>query len=363
MRFASSLLVVGSLWVALGFARPASARAPDPPPPPPPPLAALSVTGAALVRDAQLEVRCEDVSEELPAVRCGVVARFELVAVEQLELRDARARPDVGFRSDPAPHESEDHVWVDGAPLLEVRPLAPGQRVRVELSSAAALSAHETSSGSGWIVPAMRLRHLLFGGGPEPHLEAVSVSGQLIEGASVRVEGSVHVRMRAPRFVRVQLDGATLEPDSRRDSQHLELNLSLDLPWHAPSLLQPGGPLLALGARFPDLRSDGGGRFLLRVGYELGFTPYFFGSVAVESDFDSLMESVVLEAATPAVFILPGVAAGVGVVARQFGHRGADAALRLQVAIHLPVLGVVADFDYWPSVQSWTGTIAARFSL
>jgi hypothetical protein len=209
----------------------------------------------------------------------------------------------------------------------------------------------------------MRLRHLLFGGGPEPRLEAVPVSGRLIEGASVRIEGSVHVRMRAPEFVRVRLDGATLQPDSRRDSQHLGLDLSLDLPWHAPSLLQPGGPLLALGVRFPDLRSEGGDRFLLRVGYELGFTPHLFASAALESDFDSLMESVVVEAATPALFILPGVAAGVGVVARQFGPGRADAALRLQVAIHMPVLGVVADFDYWPSVQIWTGSIAARFSL
>jgi len=364
MSFARTTLVL-SLLVLLGWTAKAAASASPAPPPPPPPLAALGVTGPGVVRDATVEVDCEDVSEALPAARCVVVARFELLAVDALELRDVRSRPGVANRFESRPNVTpvDDHVWVDGAPIAEVRMVAAGESVHVELSTTRVLSSHPSRRGYDFFVPPMRLRHVFFGGGLQTRQVGESLRGRLVEGDTVRVQGGMHVAVRVPDMVRVRVDGTALQTTTEVDGAHLALDVTLDPPWEPPTLVEQGGPWLALGARFPRLDSNGHARFFLRVGYEWGIARYLFASGSVASDFESLLESVVVEAASPLLLLLPGVTAGVGVVARQLGPGRADAALRLRVGANLPVLGVTADFDYWPSRRVWTGTIAARLSL
>ena len=329
----------------------------------PPPLAALGVTGPGVASDVQLEIACDDVSANLPATSCRVVARFDLLAVDALELSDARLSHDLvnRYESRPVQVVPGDSVSVDGSPLVQARILAAGERARVELSTTRVLQARERRTGMNFIVPPMRLRHVLFGGGLQGPLEASSLDGRLIEGDAVRVQGAVQVALRAPDFVRVRVDGTLIPGDGSVDGARLDLDVGLDLPWHEPALLQVGGPLLGLGAHFADL--DGNPRFLLRLGYEWGIARYLFVSANVESDFASLFESVVVEAATPLLLLLPGAAEGVGVVARQFGDGRADAAFRLRIGAQLPAVGVTVDLDYWPARHGWSGTLVARVSL
>ena len=35
----------------------------------------------------------------------------------------------------------------------------------------------------------------------------------------------------------------------------------------------------------------------------------------------------------------------------------------MRVGVQVPVIAMVADLDYWPTVGEWTGTIRARLSL
>jgi len=134
-------------------------------------------------------------------------------------------------------------------------------------------------------------------------------------------------------------------------------------PEGEPSVIQHGGPVLALGTRL-DLSDEDDRRFLFRGAYELAVASYFIGSVSFESDFDSIYESVVIEAASPELLIvLPSLSAGVGFVARQLGNRDADAGLRLRTGINFIAVGVTMDFDYWPTIGDWTAVIAGRISL
>ena len=87
-------------------------------------------------------------------------------------------------------------------------------------------------------------------------------------------------------------------------------------------------------------------------------------SAWVETDLDSLYESLLVEFSLPGlIFAVPGLGVGVGAVARQLGDRDADAALRVRVSAQWFAVGLVADFDYWPVLGRWTGVVRARVSL
>jgi len=67
--------------------------------------------------------------------------------------------------------------------------------------------------------------------------------------------------------------------------------------------------------------------------------------------------------ASPFLILLPSASAGVGFVARQLGPRDADAAFRVRLGVGVWVVGVSADFDYWPAIGEWTASLRARVSL
>ncbi len=56
-------------------------------------------------------------------------------------------------------------------------------------------------------------------------------------------------------------------------------------------------------------------------------------------------------------------AGGLGLVLTQLGPRDADAALRIRLALSSYVLGVITDFDYFPSTGTWTAGVAARVGI
>mgnify|MGYP001598565147 CR=1 FL=1 len=129
------------------------------------------------------------------------------------------------------------------------------------------------------------------------------------------------------------------------------------------SIVQHGGPYLAMGLRGTTAPDDEG-RFALRVGYELALVEHVIGSIAFETDFDSILESVLVEIASPELAILiPSFAAGVGLALRQLGQRDADAALRLHIGANVLSAGVAVDLDYWPAIADWTLTAVARVSV
>ena len=105
-------------------------------------------------------------------------------------------------------------------------------------------------------------------------------------------------------------------------------------------------------------------RPMLRVAYEAGLGPWVFVSASFETDFDSILQSAVIDVATPQVLIfLPSLRAGTGVVARQLGPRDADVGVRLRLGASMFAAGGDVDFDYWPAIDEWTMTGALRISL
>jgi hypothetical protein len=130
---------------------------------------------------------------------------------------------------------------------------------------------------------------------------------------------------------------------------------------HRPEPFANGGPALVLGGQ---LRTDApGGTPLLGLGYEVGLIEHLVLSLWFETTFQAIAQSLILELVSPGFFILPSVAAGLGVVVTQLGPRGVDAALRLRFTVSTFAVGLVADFDYFPSDGSWNIGIAGRVGM
>ena len=210
------------------------------------------------------------------------------------------------------------------------------------------------------LVP-IRARHMFLGESTATRAEGDGAYGTLIEGAVV--SGPIRVHVEAPPELFVNVAGQTVESDAELPPETTNIALVLPAPEHEAQPIQDGGPLLLLGARFDLFREDGG-NFLLGGGYEVGIADYVLASLSFETNFESIMESLVVEIATPELLVIfPSLAAGVGVVARQLGNRDADAALRLRVGFNVMSVGVVSDFDYWPAIGDWTASMSCRLSI
>lgn len=342
-----TVLVIVLLLATASPVHAAAAASPAPPPPPP----ALSVLGPATLREVRVVVECDDRSGALPATRCAIDVRFSMEAglePVQLELRD-QGRGDAGT------------MRVDSE-VVSACTLEPGQRASVSFHTAAYLAARRVDELE-WITPAMYVRHFLVGDVLATHNEGAWFSTPAVEGMRITVEGPIGVETRVPDFVSVTVGAADVSGRASLDVPRPSISIGVTPPALDHGPIQPGGPFLAGGARFDMSNSSDDGRFLLQAGYELGFAEHFFVSVGLETDFESIMQSVVLEAATPAVLIIPSVFAGVGVVARQLGPRDADAALRLRVGTTLMVVGVCVDLDYWPAIGEWTMSALVHASI
>lgn len=350
MRMDASRLAALVLPALLGLLAPTGVGASAGPPPPAPRPAGPVVFGEARVRDVQFAVRCEGAA---PPLACTLHATFSLVAVGEVRVEPSHADPTVGAS-----------LLVDDAPLgPDGRTVAAGTTARVELAEPFTLSVHDTWRESFWEIAPMLARHPLLGESEAIEHRCDPFLAALVIGTRVTVEGTVHVDASAAGRARVAVDGQTVTGVLDVSTRSPSVDVSLYVPSTVP-LLRRGGPLLAVGVRYDLSLPSDQGRVLLRGGYEVGFTEWGFASLSFETDFASIMESVVVEAATPELLLfVPSLSAGVGIVARQLGGRDADAALRCRLGVGFPGIGVTGDLDYWPAVGSWTGTVVLRVSI
>jgi hypothetical protein len=347
--------IVALIWLVAGRASAGAVPLPDPGEQ----LAGIFVIGAATARDARVDVRCEGAGFEDPAARCAVRVSFVVVADDALELR--ATTPELVFER---PRTMRGELRIDGERLDGTVTRAPGSETRVELAATFELAVTRDWRGTPWIAEPMLTRHFLFGESAAIARRGDGIVGPLVAGAGLRVQGTIEAHVDVPGGVEVWVGEQVVDGDARVTSAELDLRVGLAAPPTFDALVANGGPVLGLGWRGTTRDGDGDGRFELRLGYELALAEYVFGALAFETDFESIMESLVIEIVAPGVaFFVPSVSAGVGVVARQLGTRDADAALRLRLGAVYFSLGVSVDFDYWPAIGDWTTSVVVRLSL
>jgi len=317
------------------------------------------VDGVVEVSDVHVDTRCTARAWWTVRADCTVDARYTLTARTAATLR---TRPG-----------SLDRVRVDDQPGT-VWNVPEGDHVRVAVSSTLRLERTRHVRGAPWSYAPMIVRHPLFGDSQDITWRGGRGAVVLVGGPSVYVvtesvrEGpeTSHVTVAlvadsTPRPVGADHEGP--RSTGARLDQTLTVWLTLRAPAPSRHAFRRGGPVLGLGTRLDG--SDAPDRPLLRLGYEASLYEYAFVSTSVETDLDSLYESLVVDLASRNVAILvPSFRVGVGMVARQLGPRPADFALRLRVGASLLIpLGGDVDFDYWPATQSWTVSLVGRLGL
>lgn len=376
---AAPLALAAVVVLASGGTARAAAMAPEPMPVP---LPGVEVDGPAQIDERRVQVRCRDLGDD--AFACDVELRFRLTALGPVHVR---RMGDATWSVDgEAVEVSGDELWLAPREAIgvggDVGDDGSGEATRepsdgmtsevvgepavanVVLRFGRTVSIGSVDRESFWVLSPVRGRHLLLGDGGDVRREGSNAFGELFSGEQVTFVGELTTDVAAPDAVAVNLGGQPLDGVSRTSPPHHGLLLAaIPEPEGEPSPIQHGGPVLALGTRL-NLSDEDDSRFLLRGAYELAVAGHFIGSVSFETDFDSIYESLVLEAASPEILvIIPSFAAGVGVVARQLGNRDADAALRLRLGVNFIAIGVTADFDYWPAIGAWTSMIVGRISL
>lgn len=358
MRHAILALVLGLCLGVLGRARDASAGA-SPMPPPRDPSPYVRVTGPAEVRDAKVAVDCAarrifeisagcKVKATLAVAATGPVTLHAMIGVDEIDL---------------------------GAPGHE-RALAAGEVATITIVARRSLSTSYTLRNGPFIIAPMVARHMFLGSsatqrrvGGEAALALVS-GGELVLGGApaLDADGDGRVTITLERE-EVEVDRASghtpwgPRPPVREGEEsawvrerRLTVRLAIPARANASGLLHHGGPVLAGG-----VRDDS---FLLRGAYEVSLGEYVFLSASVETDFDSIIESLVIDVSTPEVIVfLPSLRLGTGVVARQLGPRPADVGVRLRGGGNLAAIGLDMDLDYWPAIDDWTVTGTFRVSL
>lgn len=320
------------------------------------PTALVRVSGPSRVRGARAVVRCRSGRVLERWARCAVRAEYTL---------DARAELTLTSRL-----QDGDEVTVDGARLGSELRLAEGARATVRIAVTRSLETTTSVREAPWVFAPMVARHFFLGESRTRRHHGDGVGVDLIAGADLEfVDEPVLDRdpdpLPAVALVRPQFDGrddlGRPAPGGSRAEQSLRVTLGLPAREAATGPLMHGGPVLALGSR---ISTQGeASRFMLRGAYEVGFLEHVFVSASVETDFESLMESLVIDVASPNyVLLIPSFRLGVGVVARQLGPRPADFALRLRAGMNLLPGGFDADFDYWPELGGWTISLTGRLS-
>ncbi|MBN2497145.1 MAG: hypothetical protein JXR96_21310 [Deltaproteobacteria bacterium] len=123
-----------------------------------------------------------------------------------------------------------------------------------------------------------------------------------------------------------------------------------------PRRFHLGGPLLGLGASF----EPGETRLLGRLGYEIAYPSYLLYALQLETDFDERLGLVPsIQAASPAIFVLPSLSVGAGLPIRLLPEP--QAGLRLQLGLQWPLLGLLVSCDVYPgsSLDAEIGLAAA----
>jgi hypothetical protein len=341
-----------SLAVSLSLALPSVAlAAASPPPPAPVPLPGLVVTGPAVAEDVHVDVRCAGTSLTDASSLCRVVVHARLHAgSERVEVRI----DDVAGSAT---------TTIDGDAAGAFFALVPDQSVSIELAYQRDLSISTHDADAPWILPAPRARHLVLGESTSTHRSGDAASGELFGGQDVAIVGPIHVQADvAAVSVRIGSDAVTSGTRDVVDARGT-IALAIDPGPDPDRVVQNGGPWLGAGVWAP-LEGSDGGRFAMRVGYEIGIVDWIVASIDLETDFDSIAQSVLVEVATPELAILvPSISVGIGAVVRELGNRNADAALRVALGYQFACVGAYIDFDYWPSIDGWTLQAGGRLSI
>ncbi len=323
----------------------ASAQAPVIPYDPPP---LVHVDGPVTVGAPRVTVDCSVRRILEWSARCRVRASFEIVASAPATLA-ALGGADV----------------IDLGGVSGRRELAAGERAQVTVTAVRALKTR-TTWRDPFVMAPMVARHFLFGGSKQLVRHDGLVEVPLVSGVDVALDGApaldgdgdgrVVIAARALDHVvdAYRRGGGGGTPGTRER----RVTVSMTLPGRpaVDGLLRGGGPLVAAGARDE--------RFLLRLGWEVGVGEHLFASAAIETDFDSVIESLVIDVATPEILLLiPSLRAGVGALARQRGPRDPDFGLRLRAGGNVMSLGTDIDLDYWPAIDDWTVSATVRISF
>ncbi len=377
------LSVSSSLLVCLALLPPAPVLAAAMPPAPmPEPLPSVRIEGAARIDERTLTVRCREVG--IDAYGCDVEVRLRVTPTEErvrlwrvggatwlVRSVEGEERDDELVELLPPPPVMREPTIdpVTGEPSIDASAEEPSLErvplpVEVVLRFARTLSIATVDHESFWILSPLRARHLVLGDGHDVRREGENAYGDLVVGDAIALEGDVAVDVQVPAAIAVNFGGRPVDGVSRVSAAHDGLLLTVRVePEGEPFPIQHGGPVLGVGARF-DLADEENTLVTLRGAYELAVADHFIGSVSFETDFESIYESLVIETASPELLVLlPSVAAGIGVVARQLGDRDADAALRLRLGMNLLAVGLTCDFDYWPAIGDWTASMVARLSI
>lgn len=319
------------------------------------PMADVHVVGPAEVDNVRIEVRCSARRWAEWSATCKTRATFDVIAGGSLTMTAmASVVDDVDL----------------GAPGV-ARTLAAGERATVTVTSTRWLKT-TTTWREPFILGPMIARHPYLGASKDLEHHAGIGEIALVSGGELTLTGApvLDDRARGEVVVAVARAEASVDPDGVPRSHTLgspdeggplrerRWTVTMTLPARDPvhGLLRAGGPVLALGIRDES--------FLVRGGWELGLGEHMFLSAALETDFSSILESVVIDVATPELLVLiPSLRVGTGVVARQLGDRDADAGVRLRAGANVFAIGTDVDFDYWPAIDGWTLSATGRFSL
>ena len=336
------------VWLLLD-ARSAAARAATPPPPPPPGFPLVTSEQPLVVEGGRVHVRCGAIDF------IGVIASCRVAA----SLRVRVAHDDrLIVQGEPA-----DEVLLDGHPLASTQVVRAGAVFELFVRAERSLDLDVDGEESPYVLSALFTRHPL--AGEHRAMGAPSTGAAVTLLANARLEGTLELDAREHGLVEVRAASRTIggtasltDPDALAG---LRLHLARDRTHERP--LANGGPYAILGSRLA--LSSEPEQLVAALGYEVVLEDAYFMSLAIGTDGSSIFEALVVEIAAPdPLYILGSFAAGVGVVARQLGAREADAALRLRLSWQLPMLfGVVADLDWWPSIEEATVTLGARLSL
>jgi hypothetical protein len=207
-------------------------------------------------------------------------------------------------------------------------------------------------------VPAIRERHLMLGPDHVPYRAErthVPTAPTALWGTSR--ENVIDVRAPEDFWAWTSLEpsSARTEPSRRLVSRArgappagVVAGVTLDERFPLVSL---GGPYVGLGGEVDD-------GFRMRAGVEFGLGRYVLASANVDTSFDGTwVLAPVIEVATPAIVIIPSLAAAAGPVFR-FDGTGHRAGVRLQATIHL-LLGFVVCVDVYPSAGASAGLTEA----
>lgn len=294
------------------------------------------------VAAAFLGVRTHDIQVRVDgAPPRAVPTSTELSAIVEAAAKLAGERPPHG-----APLRPHDHAGF-------VLSAEPGSRHQVVLTGR--VSAGRRWEPSSYALPAVNARHLLVST-RKPEADRYDLEYLISPIRTWKGNPTIEVRVSYPSRWTVSVTGAERSRSPQSGEELLQASLkaraadTLDIEIAVPRpAFHNGGPLVAIGG------TTGGNHGVRgRIGYEVAAPSWLLFQLAADTDFRRrFIVAPVVEAATPAMLIIPsfGLGAGLPVQIRPDPRVGA----RIQGDLHLYSLGFVTSVDIYPRMGGLAG--------